>query len=222
MNRTARVWWVDGVRWLIRTLAAGSAVVLLTSLNPPGVILAPELLNHASVVALIAIPLALVFDAVAPPSRMRLWPMVRLLVGLPASVVAVVWIAFASGLPGVVNRVTTASGQQYLLGVGPMPTDVDYQLWRSVGPGGVLWERAESLTWSEDGQFTQNPQLVLVRERWLLVRRGGIWTDCYEITPGELKSCGGGDEIQDWQDPDAWRAASEEMATLVGAKPEDA
>lgn len=213
---------INGLRWLIRTVAAGSAVLFLTSLNPLGVILAPELLNLASVVALIAIPLAVVFDVVAPPAKRRLWPIVRLLVGLPATVVAVVWIAVASGLPGVVNRVTTDSGQQYLLGVGPMPTDVDYQLWRSVGPGGVLWERAEILTWSEDGQFTQNPQLVLVRERWLMVRRGGLWTDCYEITPGELKSCGGGHEIQDWPNPDAWRAASAEMAVKVGVKPEDA
>jgi hypothetical protein len=211
---------IVSVRWLIRTVAAGSTVLFLTSLNPLGVILAPELLNHASVVALIAILLALIFDVVAPPAKRRLWPMVRLLVGVPATVIAVVWIAFTSGLPGVVNRVTTDSGQQYLLGVGPMPTDVDYQLWRSVGPGGVLWERAESLTWSEDGQFTQNPQLVLVHKRWLMVRRGGIWTDCYEITPGELRSCGGVHQMPDWQKTGAWRAASARMVQQVGAEPD--
>lgn len=211
---------IEGARWTIRAVAVGSAVLALTSLNPLGVILAPELLNGASAVALIAIPLALIFDVVAPPAKRRHWPIVRLLVGLPATVVAVVWIAVASGLPGVVNRVTTESGQQYLLGVGPMPTDVDYQLWRSVGPGGVLWERAESLTWAEDGQFTRNPRLVLVREHWLMVRRGGIWTDCYEITPGELRSCGGIHQMPDWQRTGAWHAASARMAQEVGAEPD--
>ncbi len=213
---------VENFRWLLRAVAICSAALTLSSLNPLGVVLSPELLNHASLGALIAIPLALVFDAVAPQAERRLWPMVRLLFGLPATVVAIIWISFASGLPGVVNRVSTPSGQQYLLGVGPMPTDVDYQLWRSVGAGGVLWERAESLTWSEDGGFTQDPQLVLVRGRWLMVRRGGIWTDCYEITGDALTSCGGGDQMQDWQNPAAWRAASGEMAAKVGVDPEGA
>lgn len=216
---TVKVRWVEGVRGLIRFVAIGSAALFLTSLNPLGVILAPEMLNCASLVALIAIPLALLFDVVAPPAKKRLWPAVRLLVGLPVAVVATVWIALASGLPGVVNRVTAPGGQQYLLGVGPMPTDVDYQLWQSVGPGGVVWERAETLTWSEDGRFTQDPQLVLVRERWLMVRRGGIWTDCYEITRDGLKSCGGGVEVPAWQDPDAWEAASAAMAFKAGAQP---
>ncbi|MBU4136055.1 MAG: hypothetical protein KJ690_06530 [Alphaproteobacteria bacterium] len=218
----ASVRWVETIRWLIRAVAVGAAALFLTSLNPLGVILSPEWLDHASLVALIAIPLALVLDVVAPPTRRRLWPMLRLLIGLPAALIALMWIALASGLPGVVNRVTTPGGQQYLLGVGPMPTDVDYQLWRSVGPGGVLWERAESLTWSEDGGFTRNPRLVLVAERWLMVRRGGIWTDCYELTPGGLRSCGGGHEVHDWRNPDAWRAASAEMAAKVGVRPEDA
>ena len=85
----------------------------------------------------------------------------------------------------------------------------------------MFWEPAETLTWSEDGGFTEDPKLVLVHERWLLVRRGGIWTDCYEISPTKLMSCGGGDQMQDWQDPDAWRAASEAMALKTGAGPAD-
>lgn len=213
--------WVKRLRVFLRAVAACSAILFATALNPLGVIPAPEVLNAASLIALIAIPAALLFDAVVPPAGRRLGPVVKLLLGVPATLVVLFWIALSSGLPGVVNRVTAPGGQQYLLGVGPMPTDVDYQLWRSVGPAGLFWEPAGTLTWSEDGRFTEDPELVLVHARWLMVRRGGIWTDCYEIVGGALKSCGGGIRIQDWQDPDAWRRASAEMAARVGATPEE-
>ena len=209
---------IDGARWLIRIIAAGSAVLFLTSLNPLGVILAPELLNHVSVVALIAIPLALVVDVVAPPAKRRLWPIVRLLIGLPATLFALLLGSLAS--PGVINRVTLPDGQQYLLGIGATPTDVDYQLWKSVGPRGFFWRKAEDLTWSEDGGFTEDPQLILVNERWLMVRRGGIWTDCYEVTATRLEPCGGINEMPDWQSPGSWRVASARMAREVGAEPD--
>ena len=213
--------WVKGLRVLLRAVAAGSAILFATSLNPLGVIPAPEVLNAASLIALITIPSALLFDVVVPPAGRRLGPAVRLLLAIPATIVAFVWIALSSGLPSVVNRVTAPGGQQYLLGIGPMSTDVDYQLWRSVGPAGQLWKPAGTITWSEDGRFTEDPELVLVHERWLMVRRGGIWTDCYEILANSLKSCGGGYVVQDWQDPDAWRRASAEMAARVGATPEE-
>jgi hypothetical protein len=221
VDAPVKVRWVEGIRGLIRIVAVGSTVLFLTALNPLGVILVPEMLNGAGVVALAAILLALIFDVVAPPAGRRLWPGVRLVIGMPAAIVALLWITLISGSPGVINRVTAPDGQHYLLGVGPMPTDVDYQLWRSVGPGGVFWERSETLTWSEDGQFTRDPQLVLVNERWLMVRRGGIWTDCYEITPAALESCGGGYQMQDWRKPAAWRAASDAMVLKTGAKPTD-
>tara|TARA_R110002124_G_scaffold218613_3_gene384480 strand:- start:720 stop:1427 length:708 start_codon:yes stop_codon:yes gene_type:complete len=213
--------WVKGGRGLVRFVAVGSTALFLTSLNPLGVILAPEILNGTSLVAVFSIALALIFDVIVPAAGKRLWPALRLLVGLPAAVFALVWSAFTSGLPGVVNRVSAPDGQQYLLGVGPTPTDVTYQLWRSVGSGGLLWEQAEVLTWSEDGRFTEDPKLVLVHERWLMVRRGGIWTDCYEITPAALESCGGGYQMQDWRKPDAWRAASDAMVLKTGATPTD-
>ena len=212
---------VKRLRVLLRSVAAGSAILFASSLNPLGVIPAPEVLNAAGVIALIAIPSALLFDVVMPPAGRRLGPAIRLLLAIPAILVAFVWIALSSGLPGVVNRVTAPGGQRYLLGIGPAPTDVDYQLWRSVGSAGLLWKPAGTLTWSEDGRFTEAPALVLVHERWLMVRRGGIWTDCYEILADSLTSCGGGSSVPDWQDPDAWRQASAEMAAKVGATPEE-
>ena len=205
------------VRWTLRAVALGSAASILTSINPWGIILAPEFLGTVSLIGLVAIPMALTIDLIAPPASRRRWPAIRLIVGLPATLLAILVVSLAS--PGVINRVTLPDSQQYLFGVGAMPTDVDYQLWKSVGPGGVFWRKAEDLTWSEDGGFTEDPQLVLVKERWLMVRRGGIWTDCYEVTAAGLNPCGGINEMPDWQRPGTWHAASARMAQEVGADP---
>jgi hypothetical protein len=209
---------LKALRWALRIIAIGAALIFATSLVP-GPKLAPEVLEAAGGIALLATLLALLLDVATPATGGRTGATVRLLLGMPATVTALYLVFLSSGVPGVINRVTAPDGSQYLLGVGPMPTDVDYQLWRSVDPSGLFWERTEDLTWSEDGGFTENPRLVLVRDRWLLVRRGGIWTDCYEIVAEGLEHCGGGHTIPDWQNPDAWRRASAEMAVKVGVGP---
>lgn len=74
-------------------------------------------------------------------------------------------------------------GHRFVLAVEPIPTDVVYTLFEVEGPFGLYWRHTETgLDYSEDGRFVGDERLVVSRdERWLMVTRAGVWTDCFHL-----------------------------------------
>ena len=183
-------------------------------------ILAPELANLASVVPPFAITALLILSAMRAGKGRRAWAITRAIVLPP--IVLIVWVVwgFVSGLPGVVNRVALSDGRQFLLGVGPEPSDIVYVLWQSVDPWGVFWRPTKyDLTYSDDGTRTADPALVVdPTGRRLLVRRGGLWTDCLDLDQN-IRACASKVEEPSQRDPGSWRARSEDIQRLVGLHP---
>ncbi len=183
-------------------------------------ILAPELVNAVSVVPLFAITALLILSAMRAEKGRRAWAITRAIVLPPLVLIVLVVWGFLSGLPGVVNRVTLSDGRQFLLGVGPEPSDIVYVLWQSVDRWGVFWRPTKyDLTYSDDGTQTADPALVVdPNGRRLLVRRGGLWTDCLDIET-DIRACASKVEEPSQRDSESWRARSEDIERLVGLHP---
>jgi hypothetical protein len=171
------LWWVSVPAALICLQA------LMLLIGQP--IIAPEAVNAASLVLLFAPSLALLIYPFIARRSARSWAIIRAICLPPLLLAGLVIWAFASGIPGPVNRVRTPDGEQFLLGVDPAPTDVVYSLWRAVDTYGLFWTRVPAeLTYSEDGSLTSDPKLVLSHDsQRLTVRRGGRWTDCLASKP---------------------------------------
>jgi hypothetical protein len=141
--------------------------------------------------------------------------------------VPVPWFLFATLAVGVVSiamqrveadRITLPDGRIVMLTYEPVPTDTVFAVWEQVG--GLHWRplhtRADEITYSEDGSFTDDPRLVVSKDgRYLLVRRGGIWTDCWSIgtSPRPCLS----DNIPYTREE--WLARSRGIAGVIGADP---
>lgn len=77
-----------------------------------------------------------------------------------------------------------------MLGLAGSTSDAIYSLWLAESLG---WRpalpHARQVTRSENGAFTAHPRLVVSPDgRLLLIRRGGIWADCFDMGP-ELRPC---------------------------------
>ena len=204
--------------WVAAAVSSGICIITLGGLvGAP--ILAPELVDLASVILLATIPAALILSAVRAERGKRPWAIARAVLLPPLLLVALIVWAFVS-LPGVVNRVALPDGRRLLLGISPHPSDVIYELWQSVDPWGVLWRPTNSdLSWSEDGAHTADPALVVdPKGRWLLVRRGGLWTDCLDLH-ANLRGCESRTEASPEEDPEAWEKRSCRIERLVGLPP---
>lgn len=86
------------------------------------------------------------------------------------------------------SRASLPDGGTALLTLEPGITDTSYALWRATGPLlRPLSPPYEYLSYSEDGSLTADPALALSRDgARLLVRRGGVWTDCVEVATGAV------------------------------------
>ncbi len=118
------------------------------------------------------------------------------------------------------DRVTLPDGRTVMLTREPVPTDVAFAVWERAD--GLHWRplftQAADITYSEDGSFTADPRLVVSRDgRHLLLRRGGIWTDCWTIE-ARPRLCPLG-EGEAPSGPDDWRSRSLRIAAATGADP---
>ncbi|MFD0938840.1 hypothetical protein [Methylobacterium trifolii] len=149
----------------------------------------------------------------------RLTPLLSLGLAFPLFVVVIGFVQVAT-VRSEIDRVSLPSGRVVMMTIGPGITDTIFGLWEKAGwwCWQTPFEAASDITYSEDHSFTSNPRLVVTADgRYLLIRRGGIWTDCWAIVTG-LNSCLPGeqnspDKREDWID------RSERIAGIVGADP---
>lgn len=145
---------------------------------------------------------------------------IALVLLVPVAAIATL-IALAYG-PERINSVQLPSGRQFVFAIEPVLTDNVYSLYQPIGPFGFWWRQAGDLDYSEDGRFTDNARLAISPDhRWLLVGRGGIWTDCFRLVNEMPVRC---DSINrpSWTDADyeqAMRAQSARFARLTGMTP---
>lgn len=123
-----------------------------------------------------------------------------------------------------IDRVILPGGRVVLMTLEPGFTDTSFRLW---WPDGWRWkavfDAGDQITYSEDGSFTSDPRLVLARDgRHLMIRRGGIWTDCWmiqpEMTSSEPTPCLAG-EGNSPGSRSAWLDRSDRIAAAIGAEP---
>jgi hypothetical protein len=149
----------------------------------------------------------------------RLMPFLSLGLAFPLFVVVIGFVQMATARSEI-DRVSLPNGRVIMMTIEPGMTDTIFGLWEKVG--GWSWqapfEAVSEITYSEDHSFTTDPRLVVTANgQHLLIRRGGIWTDCWAIAtslnpclPGEYNS------PDKWED---WISRSERIAAIVGADP---
>lgn len=122
--------------------------------------------------------------------------------------------------PIFINFATAAGGKTFMLAQKPgLGSEFAWSIWRPLGRTGFLWAlETDQMNSSEDGQFLSNPKLVAIQDgRRLLVRRGGIWTDCFDVGE-DLEYCKLPHLRWDApsQSPNAWVGNSDAIAELTG------
>ena len=126
--------------------------------------------------------------------------------------------ALVSGLlPSEVSRARLADGRTVVLAKEFSLRDAAWSLWRPVDSFPVMLRSlGTQISYSEAASWTRDPALILSPDgRYLLVRRGGIWTDCL-ITEAELAACPGTSSSLDGQKPEEWLRQSELIETMTG------
>lgn len=92
-----------------------------------------------------------------------------------------------------------------------------YKLWHAEGSENPQWQPLEEITLGlAVGVHQADPRLISSPDgKWLLVRRGGAWTDCIELKP-RLRNCPGFDDNLPEPESDAWFARSDAIERLTG------
>ncbi|MGU3539713.1 hypothetical protein [Methylobacterium sp. A54F] len=209
-------------------LVVGSLLVLanllllvacaLPAANEPQLILPRD----SGLISAVGLALVMLAQGIAAAAR-RGW---RRLLPLLAPVPAVLAAVLLLGLGEVflarweVGRVTLRDGRVVLMTLEPGLSDTMFALWQ---PEGLRWRTflaaARDVTYSEDHAFTESPALVLAPDgRHLLIRRGGIWTDCWRIEKAVPQPClpeGAGAP----RERSAWLDRSDRITAEVGTAP---
>jgi hypothetical protein len=168
----------------------GVIVVQVLSRHGPRVML-PAGSGWTLIIGLLALAAGSALAVVTTRGWWRVLPLLALTLGTLPLLLGTFLLQDMGRPTAEVDRITLPDGQVVMLGVDPVPTDVVYSLWRAedigwrpvLGPG--------MMTYSEDGSFTADPRLVLTSDgKRLLIRRGGIWTDCFDVG-FTLKPCAG-------------------------------
>jgi hypothetical protein len=132
------------------------------------------------------------------------------------------WVMSEVSGPHGFDSVSLADGRRFILAQELVLTDSVYGLYEPYGPLGIYWRGAGDLDYSEDGRFTSDPGLTLsADEKWLLVARGGVWTDCFRLSAARPIDCAV-KPYPSWSDPgfeQDMRLRSGRIAALTGLKP---
>jgi hypothetical protein len=209
-------------------LAGGGLLLLLTFLlvviaSHPWGGLQVILPKRYELIALAGLVL-LTFSQLVAAARRRGWSRILpLLLLMPAWLGTAALLGFAGTflLRSEINRVSLPDGHLIMLALEPMPTDTVFSLWEADGwRWRALVEPVVGITYSEDGSFTTDPALLSdPSEKHLLIRRGGIWTDCWSAEP-RLTPCLPSNEPSPVSfTAGEWRARSSRIAALVGMAP---
>lgn len=124
--------------------------------------------------------------------------------------------------PNPLETVRLSGGRFYTLAIEPIMTDSVYTLYEDADVAGLVWRQAGDLDYSEDGRFVGGERLVVSPgERWMVVGRAGLWTDCFRIVEGRPVAVRV-PPSPDWSSPDYepdMRLRSQRIATLTGLQP---
>lgn len=212
---------------LLHILLAISVVLLLSAFvatifaaqQAPKLILRPGILPWMIDVVVV---LGLVeIAAFSMPPRRKRWLSALLLVLLTLGGGLFVDLFAWYYSPLHVSKVSLPDGRQIMLAEDLVWTDTVFSLWQPHDSYWSIWQEVEAyhLTYSENGDFTWDAKLVVAPEGdRLLVRRGGIWTDCFDVVD-EIRNCEGTKTYLDWQNPDEWFAQSERIERLTNLSP---
>ena len=84
--------------------------------------------------------------------------------------------------PGTITSLRLSDGHRFIMAYEAFGWDEVYALYEDADVTGLTWRRLSYLAYPEDGKFFGHAHLVATAdERWLLVTRGGIWTDCFRL-----------------------------------------
>lgn len=169
------------------------------------------------------------------------WQNTPLVLTIPGALVLFIIARYDISLPDFtpkspeINRVTLTDGRTFMLAYDRgSHLDITYALWQAdeSGPSPkVNWRRPDpvwpeypdswvKLNYSSGNKFTENPALLVTPDQhFLLVRRGGIWTDCM-ITSNPLRNCRCIDVYPSQIDRQEWHDRSEAITQLTGFTPE--
>lgn len=165
----------------------------------------------------LALPAGLFLGAIQSKNHKTYWGLG--LVVTPFIIVVVLIVQLFTQTPVLLNYAKVADGRTFLLTQFPTIQDDAWAIWRPHDRLGIIWAmETDQMTYSEDGRFTSNAKLVATGDgRRVLVQRGGIWTDCFEVE-AKLQDC----DVQDldWDaaflNPQLWVEHSDAIAEFSG------
>lgn len=209
---TRRLARFDRWRGLALIAALVCAILLVGSFAGRDLALAPSL-PYLFLLGVFASLVAYLFASTARHGRRVLWHVLTL---VPALLISVPTVIFFAPVSNEIASARLPDGRiAHLSTEAAVITDVSYSLWTS-SPGAPFWRRHAKgdLSYSEDGSYISDERLrVSANGRRLLVGRGGVWTDCFEIAQ-DFAPCDLGVEQPWWSDTgyhDKMRAYSEAL-----------
>ena len=132
------------------------------------------------------------------------------------------WVMTEVSGPNGVDSVRLSDGRRFILAHEVGWEDPAFRLYEPAGPLGIHWRWAGDTVGFEYGRFNRDPGLVLSGdEKWLLMRRGGLWTDCFRLDASGPRDCGVKLDPY-WSDPTFerdMRLRSESISALTGLTP---
>lgn len=137
-----------------------------------------------------------------------------------ATMIMLITVATAllsSLLPNEVSRVRLRDGQTIVLAKEFSLKNAAWSLWRTVDSFPMMLRSlGTQISYSEDLSWTHDPALILSPDgRYLLVHRGGIWTDCL-VVENKMSACLDTVSSLDWQKPEEWIRRSERIEEMTG------
>ncbi|KQT80763.1 hypothetical protein [Methylobacterium sp. Leaf466] len=182
-----------------------------------GEVILPSWVHHVPDVGLVLLLLSQVVAAAGVRGWRRLSPLADLAVAVPVIVLVGGFLQVAT-VRFEIDRVVLPDGRVVMMTLEPGMTDTIFGLWET--PRGWRWQPFQNavsdITYSEDHSFTHDPRLVVTADgRHLLIRRGGIWTDCWTTETSPAKCLPRDNGVPDTRDE--WLGRSERIAKVVGA-----
>jgi len=179
--------------------------------NGSSTIILPSWIRHVADVGLLMLVASLLIAGATRRGWQRTIPLLALglLVALTAG------LAILMPMRVEADQITLPDGRVVVMTYEPVPTDTVFAVWERMD--GIRWRPLYAMpgqiTYSEDGSFTADPRLVVSDDgRHLLLRRGGIWADCWPI--GERPSpCPLGESPSS---RDQWLERSRRITATVG------